>query len=232
MRKMRLQAKLLIIDEMPDKKIKEAEKELTELKSYSDKSAPEIGRQSEMLMTQDHMCNLAIKAGLKSTNGLKMKNPKTGMVHVIKSSDDVIEFNEASMTTLVQQNKINPETKEQKAEREKTNAVIVKKCKAKVDARAYHKLTGNIAGFDNKGELERRHAFQESQFTMTFGFGMITLMFLGFVSGYFVGSVILEWDQLNSIFMSLFVGITTIIVEMLLMIFRISKFDKMRHIER
>ena len=59
------------------------------------------------------MCNHAIKAGLKSTNnGIKLKNPKTGMVHLIKSSDDVIEFNEASMTTLIERNKINPETAE------------------------------------------------------------------------------------------------------------------------
>ena len=116
MRKMRLQAKLMMIDQMPEGKIKAAEKTLAELKQFHDKKAPEIGRQSEMLMTQDHMCNHAIKAGLKSTNnGIKLKNPKTGMVHLIKSSDDVIEFNEASMTTLIERNKINPETAEQRA---------------------------------------------------------------------------------------------------------------------
>ena len=93
-------------------------------------------------------------------------------------------------------------------------------------------MTGDIAGFENKGELEKRHAKQESQFTLTFGFGMITLMFLGFLSGYYLGRKIFEWDELNSIFVSLAVGITTIITEMLLMIFRISKFDKMRAMER
>ena len=101
------------------------------------------------------MCNLAIKAGLNSANkGLKLKNPKTGMVHLIKNSDDVIEFNQASMTTLVEQNKINPETAEERAIREKENAETVKRCKAKVDRRNYHALTGQIAGFANAGDLE------------------------------------------------------------------------------
>ena len=188
---------------------------------------------SEMLMTQDHMCNIAIKVGLKSADkGLKMKNPKTGMIHLIKSSEDAIEFNEASMTTLVEQNKINPETGEQRAKREKKNAITVKRCKEKVDRKKYHELTGNIAGFQNQSDLEQRHAKQEYQFTMTFGFGMISLMFLGFVSGYFLGRLVFEWDPLESIFVSLFVGITTIMVEMMLMIFRINKFDKMRAVER
>ena len=94
MRKMRLQAKLLTIDKLSDEKVKEAEKTLAELNEFKDKTAPEIGRQAEMLMTQDHMCNIAIKNGLKSADkALKMKNPKTGMVHLIKSADDVIEFN-------------------------------------------------------------------------------------------------------------------------------------------
>ena len=67
---------------------------------------------------------------------------------------------------------------------------------------------------------------------MTFGFGMITMMFLAFVSGYFLGTKILGWDPLPSIFVSLAVGITTIMVEMILMMFRLEKFEKMRATER
>ena len=56
-----------------------------------------------MLMTQDHMCNIAIKLGLKSADkGIKRKNSKTGMIHLIKSAEDIIEFNQESMTTLVE----------------------------------------------------------------------------------------------------------------------------------
>ena len=183
-----------------------------------------------MLMTQDHMCNIAIKQGLNSADkGLKRKNSKTGMIHIIKSAEDAIEFNEASMTTLIEQNKINPETPEQKAIREKKNAETVKRCKEKIERKKYNELTGKIAGFQNKLDLEERHAKQETHFTMTFGFGFITMMFLGFVSGYFLGTRILEWEPLPSIFVSLAVGISTLIVEMILMMFRINKFDKMRH---
>ena len=195
--------------------------------------APELGRQAEMLMTQNHMCNIGIKAGLVSPDkGIKMKDPKTGMIHIIKSAEDVITFNESSKTTLVEQNKINPETPEQRAKREKENAVTVKRCKEYVERKKYNELTANIAGFENKGEVEKRHAKQESQFTMMFGFGFITMMFLGFVSGYFVGTKILEWDPLPSMFMSLFVGIVTLLVEAFLMIFRIQKLDKAQAMER
>jgi len=57
------------------------------------------------------------------------------------------------MTTLEQQNKINPETKEQRAVREKHNEKVVKRCKEIVDRRNYQKLTENIAGFSNAGDL-------------------------------------------------------------------------------
>ena len=67
---------------------------------------------------------------------------------------------------------------------------------------------------------------------MTFGFGFITVMFLGFVSGFLLGRKVLEWDFIDSMFMSLFVGITTIMVEMLLMMGRIDKFSKIQDRER
>ena len=105
----------------------------------------------------------------------------------------------------------------------------MKRCKEKIERKKYNELTGKIAGFQNKLDLEERHAKQETHFTMTFGFGFITMMFLGFVSGYFLGTRILEWEPLPSIFVSLAAGISTLIVEMILMMFRINKFDKMRH---
>ena len=105
------------------------------------------------------MCNIAIKQGLKSPEGsLKLRNPKTGMLHIIKSAEDVIDLNEASMTTHEDFNKANPEPEDHKAQREKENAVIVKKCKEKSDRRKYNELTGKIAGFQNQAEIEMRHA--------------------------------------------------------------------------
>ena len=70
------------------------------------------------------------------------------------------------------------------------------------------------------------------QFTITFGFGFITLMFLGFLSGYLFGRKILEYEPLESMFVSIFVGIVTLLTEMLLMIFRLDKYDKMQDLER
>ena len=100
-----------------------------------------------LFSTQVHMCNIGIKAALLGPEkGLKLKNPKTGMIHLIKSADDIIEYNEASMTPLIEQNKINPETPEHRA---KENAEIIKKCKEKSERRKYQKLTGDIAGFEN-----------------------------------------------------------------------------------
>ena len=159
MKKTQLLAKAMLVDRMSDKKIEEAEALLKELNEFKDKKPNELGQKSEMLFIQDHMCNIAIKAGQKSpAGGIKMKNPKTGMVHLIKCADDVIEFHEASQTVLTEQNKINPETPEQKAKREKENAIIVQKCKEKVEKRKYQKLTENIAGFNSAGDLEKRHA--------------------------------------------------------------------------
>jgi len=66
------------------------------------------------------MCNVRIKQGIEQApGGLQKKNPKTGMVHVIKSAEDIIEFNDASMTTLTETKKNNPEDPKVKAKRDK-----------------------------------------------------------------------------------------------------------------
>lgn len=56
---------------------------------------------------------------------------------------------------------------------------------------------------------------------MTFGVGFITMTFLSFISGYLFARKIMGWDEVTSLFCCLAVGITTILVEMILMIFRI-----------
>ena len=161
-----------------------------------------------------------------------MKNPKTGMVHVIKSAEDIVEFNQASLTTLTETVEKNPEDPEVKAKREKENAITVKKCKEKSERRKYLAMTSNIAGFANASDLEARHDMQDTRFALTFGLGFITVMFLGFLSGYLLGRKVLGWEQLDSIFLSLAIGITTLITEMLLMIFRIDKFTTIKDRER
>lgn len=61
----------------------------------------------------------------------------------------MIDFNEASLTTLTEIAKKNPEDPKIKAKRDKENIEYVKKCKGKIDRREYGKLTANIAGFPN-----------------------------------------------------------------------------------
>ena len=68
---------------------------------------------------------------------------------------------------------------------------------------------------------------QKSEFriTMIYGFGFITMMFLGFLSGFSIGKVILEWDTTNSLILSLFIGTMTMMMEAFLMIIRLYQID-------
>ena len=86
-------------------------------------------------------------------------------------------------------------------------------------------MTENIAGFRNNADMYARIERAEARFVFTFGFGFISLMFLGFLSGFFLGRKILQWDLVSSVIMSIVIGVPTIMVEMMLMMFRIHKFD-------
>ena len=68
MRQMQRQAKLLTVERLSEDQFAKQEAKLAELLTFKGKTAPEVGRQSEMLMTQDHMCNIAIKQGLNSAD--------------------------------------------------------------------------------------------------------------------------------------------------------------------
>lgn len=64
------------------------------------------------------------------------------------------------------------------------------------------------------------------RFVLTYGVGFITLMFLGFLSGYMFGFHIMGYDHKNSMIMSLVIGSATLFVEAFLMIFRIYRMDE------
>mmetsp|Transcript_39637 Transcript_39637/g.60692 ORF Transcript_39637/g.60692 Transcript_39637/m.60692 type:complete len:97 (+) Transcript_39637:816-1106(+) len=59
-----------------------------------------------------------------------------------------------------------------------------------------------------------------------YGFGFITLMFLGFLSGYMLGSHILGLSHQNSLILSIIIGTFTLFFEAGLMIFRLYKSEK------
>ena len=60
---------------------------------------------------------------------------------------------------------------------------------------------------------------------MTYGFGFISMMFLGFFSGFVLGKYGFDMSYENSLILSLVIGIVTIMVEAILMIYRIHKMD-------
>jgi hypothetical protein len=70
------------------------------------------------------------------------------------------------------------------------------------------------------------------RFMMAFGFGFISLMFLGFLMGYCLGKFILGWGENESLLLALGTGIPTLFVEGLLMIIRLNKWEKKREVER
>lgn len=95
---------------MEESEIKELEEKLQKLSEFKDSNATELGKKTELVMKVDHICNANLMTASKE--GIKMKNPKTGMVHVIKTFDDVIDFNEQSMTTREEVKKQYGETEE------------------------------------------------------------------------------------------------------------------------
>ena len=69
-------------------------------------------------------------------------------------------------------------------------------------------------------EIKRK---QEYRFVIAFGFGFISLMFLGFATGYFIGSVVMEWDQQSSLICSIVTGTISLIVEAILLLIKMEK---------
>jgi putative Mn2+ efflux pump MntP len=73
---------------------------------------------------------------------------------------------------------------------------------------------------------------EDFKFALAFGTGFISVLFMGFVSGYAVGRFLMEWDQNSSLVLSLFFGVGTLFMEGFLMIFRLEKWMKKREMEK
>ena len=65
----------------------------------------------------------------------------------------------------------------------------------------------------------------EENFMLIYGVGFITMMFLGFFSGYVIGKYGIGMSEEHSLIMSIVVGTCTIFLEALLMIYRLWKQD-------
>lgn len=69
-------------------------------------------------------------------------------------------------------------------------------------------------------------------FVLAFGIGSISVMFLGFASGFAIGKFWLGYDDDRSLVLSLVMGIGTLILEAFLMIFRLDKWEKKRQFDK
>ena len=101
-----------------------------------------------------------------------------------------------------------------------------------MERKKYNQLTGEIEGFGNKRHYQQLKEKEEFNFVMAFGFGFITLTFMGFLTGYCLGKFVLAKSDEFSLVLSLVTGISTLILEMSLMIIRLSKWDAKQNNDR
>ena len=77
-----------------------------------------------------------------------------------------------------------------------------------------------------KSSAQSGEGINDIRFVLTYGIGFITLMFLGFLSGFCLGFYGLEWDLQSSMILSLIVGISTLMIEATLLIIRLYRFEE------
>ena len=85
-------------------------------------------------------------------------------------------------------------------------------------------MTKDMKYVDPNDDYELKEK-QEFRFTLAFGFGFISLMFMSFICGYFLGKKIFGLSETGSLIMSLVIGIGTIIMETVLFLIRMEKLD-------
>lgn len=104
------------------------------------------------------------------------------------------------------------------------NEVAFGEIRNRLERKQYQAMTKDLKYNDPEDDADMK-AKQEFRFTLAFGFGFITLMFLAFVCGYFLGKKIFNLTETGSLILSLIVGIGTIILETILFVIRMEKLD-------
>ena len=80
--------------------------------------------------------------------------------------------------------------------------------------------------------MQSGEGINDIRFVLTYGVGFVTLLFLGFLSGYCLGRYGFEWDFQTSMVLSLIIGTATLFVEGLLLIIRMYRFGEEESRER
>lgn len=127
------------------------------------------------------------------------------------------------------------ETEEQRVKREKFNAENLERIRTRLARKEYDDMCSvKSAGstYSLRNELSNfktsTDQMKEDKFVLLYGVGFITMMFLGFFSGYVLGRYAFRWPEEKSLIASLVVGTLTIVLEALLMIYRLNKQDLLR----
>jgi hypothetical protein len=186
-------------------------------------------------MSRQHICNNNLKVDQgKEDKFMLWKHPNPAMKKEFKIRTylDVVGFNQSCLLTLDEINARNKESAEKKERRMKENAANLEKIKNSLARKEYDKLVGSIEGFDNKAKLMKKEEMADFRFMMAFGFGFITVMFLGFLTGFCLGKFLLGWNDNDSLLLSLGTGIPTLFLEALLMMIRLEKWEQKREAER
>ena len=89
-----------------------------------------------------------------------------------------------------------------------------------------------MSGASHKKDIIERQERAEAKFIMSFGFGFISVMFLGFLTGFLAGEFVLQWDRRASMILSLCTGVPTIFLEAILMICRLQKWEAKKSQEK
>eukprot|EP00343_Euplotes_focardii_P011421 CAMPEP_0205830898 /NCGR_PEP_ID=MMETSP0206-20130828/42446_1 /ASSEMBLY_ACC=CAM_ASM_000279 /TAXON_ID=36767 /ORGANISM="Euplotes focardii, Strain TN1" /LENGTH=98 /DNA_ID=CAMNT_0053134983 /DNA_START=80 /DNA_END=373 /DNA_ORIENTATION=- len=82
-----------------------------------------------------------------------------------------------------------------------------------------------MVGMSEYGEGETRQDMQQYHESLAFGTSFISLMFLGFAMGYYLGKYFFQLPDIQCLILSLVIGILTIILETVLYIVKVEKIE-------
>ncbi|TNV83010.1 hypothetical protein FGO68_gene15614 [Halteria grandinella] len=214
----------------------ELDGKLQELAKWERLDMKELVASAEIVFMDQHFCNDNLKqvTTQQSIARNQVDNESDDEINsdeepfkpetFILRPEDVIAQNEASKKTLEECEKVFGEDPGQKKQREESNAVMLDEIRGRVERKKYQEMTKNLSPLDPSDDHDFK-AKQEFRFTIAFGFGFITLMFLSFVCGYFMGKKVLGLSETQSLIMSLIIGVGTIILETVLFVIRMEKMD-------
>lgn len=105
---------------MPDEVLAAHKRRFAELNKFKDATMEEIGKNSEIVMTREHICNNNLKIDDKKTDKYmiwKHPNPKVKKEFQIRTFQDVIDFHQSCLLSLTEVNNRNKESEAAKATR-------------------------------------------------------------------------------------------------------------------